>query len=134
MIKDLLYMRLSVRLSIQASVGHILNINLNISFIYKDIFTNFVVNVYGYVTMSVQNFGLIMKKKMAAIADCLKIMKFEILKLASSNLHKRCIGQESEPDSNFDLVSKIKWPQDHIFNVKWGYRIKKALYFPYYCS
>ena len=31
-------------------------INLNISFIYKDIFTKFAGNIYGYENMSVQNF------------------------------------------------------------------------------
>ena len=45
-------------------------INLNISFIYKDIFTKFAGNVYGYKNLSVQNFGLILKNKMAAIANC----------------------------------------------------------------
>ena len=43
-----------------------------ISFIYKDIFTKFARNVYGHENLSVQNFGLILKNKMAAIADCLK--------------------------------------------------------------
>ena len=32
-------------------------INLNISFIYKDIFTKFAGNVYGYENLPVQNFG-----------------------------------------------------------------------------
>ena len=49
--------------------------NLNISFIYKDIFIKFAGNVYGYVNLSVQNFSLILKNKMAAIANCLKIIK-----------------------------------------------------------
>ena len=44
-------------------------INLNISFIYKDIFTKFAGNVYCYENMSVKNFGLILKNKMAAIAN-----------------------------------------------------------------
>ena len=39
------------------------NINLNISFIYKDIFTKFAGNVYGYENLSVQNFSLILKNK-----------------------------------------------------------------------
>ena len=38
-------------------------INLNISFIYKDIFTKFAGDVYGYNNMSMQNFGLILKNK-----------------------------------------------------------------------
>ena len=50
-------------------------INLNISFIYKDIFTKFAGNVYGYENLSLQNFSLIWKNKMAAIANCLKIVK-----------------------------------------------------------
>ena len=50
-------------------------INLNTSFIYKDIFTKFAGNVYGYENLSLHNFSLILKNKMAAIADCLKIIK-----------------------------------------------------------
>ena len=57
-------------------------INLNISFIYTDIFIytfiytdKFAGNVYGYENLSVQNLGLILKKKMAAIDNCLKIIK-----------------------------------------------------------
>ena len=50
-------------------------INLNILFIFKDIFTKFAANVYGYEILSVQNFSLILKNKMAAIANCLKIIK-----------------------------------------------------------
>ena len=50
------------------------NINLNVSFIYKDII-KFAGNVYGYKNLSLQNFGLILKNKMAAIANCLKIIK-----------------------------------------------------------
>ena len=50
-------------------------INLNISFIYEDIFTKFAGNVYGYENLSLKNFSLILKNKMAAIANCLKIVK-----------------------------------------------------------
>ena len=50
-------------------------INLNISFIYEDIFTKFAGNVYGYKNLSLKNFSLILKNKMAAIANCLKIVK-----------------------------------------------------------
>ena len=49
-------------------------INLNISFIYKDIFIKFAGNVYGYKNLSLQNFGLILKNKMATIANCLKVI------------------------------------------------------------
>ena len=50
-------------------------INLNISFIYGDIFTKFAGNVYGYENLSLKKFNLILKNKMAAIANCLKIVK-----------------------------------------------------------
>ena len=50
-------------------------INLNNSFIYKDIFTKCAGNVYDYKNLSVQNFGLILKIEMAGIAYCLKIIK-----------------------------------------------------------
>ena len=56
-------------------VCHVFCINLNISFIYKDIFTKFAGDVYGYENLSLQNFSLILKNKMAAIANCLKIIK-----------------------------------------------------------
>ena len=46
-------------------------INLNVSFMYKYIFTKFTGNVYGSEDMSVQNLGIILKK-IAAIANCLK--------------------------------------------------------------
>ena len=65
-IKRLPYVRVCMRLSARSSHFHI---NLNISFIYKDIFTKFAVNVYGYKNLSVQNFGLIFKNKMAAISN-----------------------------------------------------------------
>ena len=71
-IKRLSYVCPSVRPSLHSSHFYI---NLNSSFIYKNIFTKFAGNVYGYENMSVQNFGLILKKKMAAIADCLEIIK-----------------------------------------------------------
>ena len=67
-IKHLPYVRTSVRLS------HFC-INLNISFIYKDIFTKFPGNVYGYENLSLQNFSLTWKNKMAAVANCVKIIK-----------------------------------------------------------
>ena len=71
-IKRLLYVRACVRDSVCESRFYI---NLNISFIYKYIFTKFAGNVYGYKNLSVQNFSLILKNKMAAIANCLKIIK-----------------------------------------------------------
>ena len=42
---------------------------------YKDIFTKFARNVYGYDNLSLQTFSLILKNKMAAKANCLKIIK-----------------------------------------------------------
>ena len=45
------------------------------AFIYKDIFTKFARDVYSYENLSLQNFSLILKNKMAAIANCLKIIK-----------------------------------------------------------
>ena len=63
----------SVRVCIRESV--MFYINLNISFIYKDMFTKCAGNVYGYENLSVQNFGLILKNKMADIANCLKSIK-----------------------------------------------------------
>ena len=69
--KCLLY----ICVSVHPFVCHICCINFYISLAYKDIFTKCVRNVYGCKNMSVQNFGLILKNKMAAIADCLKIIK-----------------------------------------------------------
>ena len=48
--------------------------NLHISFIYEDIVAKFAENVYGYENMSVKHFVLIVKNKMATIADCSKII------------------------------------------------------------
>ena len=39
------------------------------------IFTKFAGNVYGYENLSLKNFSLILKNKMSAIANCLKIVK-----------------------------------------------------------
>ena len=74
-------------------------INLNISFIYKYIFTKFAGNVYGYELLSVQNFSLILTNKMAAIANCLKnhkgALNLEILQLVSSNLYKSYMARKA---------------------------------------
>ena len=57
-------------------------INLYISFIYKIIFTKFAGNVYSYGNMSVQNFGLILKKQNGRNSRLFKsysdALKFEI--------------------------------------------------------
>ena len=71
-IKRLPYVCESVRACVRSSCFYI---NLNISFIYKDIFTKFAGNVYRYENLSLQNFSLILKNKMAPIANCLKIIK-----------------------------------------------------------
>ena len=70
----------SVRASVRASVRECVRssrfcINLNISFIYSFIFTKFAGNVYGYENLSLKNFSLILKNKMTAVANCLKIVK-----------------------------------------------------------
>ena len=61
-------------------------INLNISFIYEDIFTKFAGNVYGYENLSLKNFSLILKKKVAAIANCLNVYGYENLSLKNFSL------------------------------------------------
>ena len=71
----------SVSLYISSSCFYI---KLNISFTYIDISSTFAGNVYGYENLSVQNFGLILKNNMAAIANCLKILKY------STQLHQIC--------------------------------------------
>ena len=74
-IKRLPFVHASVHASVYLSVrSSRFCINLNISFINKVIFTKFAGNVYGYKNLSVQNFSLILKNKMAAIANCLKII------------------------------------------------------------
>ena len=50
-IKRLPYMYVCVRLSVHSSRFYT---NLNISFIYKDIFTKFAGNVYGYENLSLK--------------------------------------------------------------------------------
>ena len=53
---------------------HMLNLTFDpffkVSFIYKDIVIKFAGNVYGYENLSLQNFGLILKNKIAAITNC----------------------------------------------------------------
>ena len=85
-----------VRRCVRSSHFHI---NLNISFVYKDIFTKFTGNVYGYESLSVQKFGLILKNKMAAIAKLFEnhkgALNLEIFQLASSNSHKRFMARKA---------------------------------------
>ena len=74
-------------------------INLNILFIYEDIFTKFAGNVYGYENLSLQNFSLILKNKMAALANlfenCKGALNPEMFQLASSNLHKSYMDRKA---------------------------------------
>ena len=74
-------------------------INLNISFVYEDIFTKFAGNVYRYENLSLKNFSLILKNKMAAIAKLFENRKgalnLEIFQLASSNLHKSYMARKA---------------------------------------
>ena len=74
-------------------------INLNISFIYKDIFTKFAGNVYGYENMSVQNFGLILKKQNGRHSKLFEnhkdALNLERVHLASSNFHKRYTARKA---------------------------------------
>ena len=95
-IEHLPYVRTCMRPSVRSSR---FCINLNISFIYEDIFTKFAGTVYGYENLSLKNFSLILKNKMATIANCLKIVKvllnLEIFQLASSNLHKSYMARKA---------------------------------------
>ena len=75
------YVRASVSPSVHLSCFYI---NLYISCIHKYIFNKFAGNVYGYENLSVQNFGLILKNKMTAIANCLKIIKVLLILKYSS--------------------------------------------------
>ena len=49
-------------------------INIYVSFIYENIFTKYAEDVYAYENMSVKIFILILKKQMAAIANCSNII------------------------------------------------------------
>ena len=86
----------SIHVSVRASVRF--NKNLNISFIYKDIFVNFAGNVYGYENLSLQNFGLILKKQNGHHSQLFKnhkvVLYLEIFQLALSNLHKRYMARK----------------------------------------
>ena len=68
------------------------NINLNISFNYKDIFIKFAGNVYGYKNLSAK-FWPHFEKQNGHHSQLFKnhkvVLNLEIFQLASSNLHKR---------------------------------------------
>ena len=68
------------------------NINLNISFIYKDIFIKFAGNVCGYKNLSLQKFGLIFSQLFKSHKV---VLNLEIFQLASSNLHKRYMARKA---------------------------------------
>ena len=76
-----------IRLCVRSSC---LCINLNNSFIYSSIFTKFAGYVYGYKNLSLKNFSLILKNKMATIVNCLQIVKVLIILKYSSLLHQIC--------------------------------------------
>ena len=71
------------------------HINLNISFIYKEIFTKFPGHIYGYENVSVQYFGLILKNIMATKADHEDALNLKIYHLAAPNLHKRYMARKA---------------------------------------
>ena len=75
------------------------NINLYISFIYKDIFIKFAGNLYGYKNLSLQNFGLIFEKRNGRHSQLFKnhkvVLNLEIFQLASSYLHKRYMARKA---------------------------------------
>ena len=86
--------------------------------------------------MSMQNFGLILKNKMAAIAYFFEnhkdALNLEILQLASSNLHKIYMARKVSLIVIWASFENKRAPY-HMFYVKWDYPIKKALYLPYRC-
>ena len=78
----------SVCVSVRSSRFYI---NLNISFSYKDNFTKFAGNVYGYKKLSLQNFGLFEKQNgrhSQLFEDHKDALNLEIFQLASSNISK----------------------------------------------
>ena len=70
------WMRVSVRPCVSACMCALsyFKFKLNFAFVYEDIFTTCVENVYGCENTSVKNFVPILKNNMAAIADCWKIV------------------------------------------------------------
>ena len=89
-IKRLPYMRPSVRPSVSSS--HF-SINLNISFIYEDIFTKFAGNVYVS-----SKFWPHFEKQNSRHSQLFKnhkvVLNLEIFQLASSYLHKRYMARK----------------------------------------
>ena len=70
--KPLLYVCPPVRPSVRSSRFYI---NLNISFIYEDIFTKFAGNVYGNENLSLRNFSLILKNKKGLISPQILLLE-----------------------------------------------------------
>ena len=75
------------------------NINLNISFICKDIFIKFAGNVYGYKNLSLQNFDLILKQQNGRHSQLFRnhkvVLNLEIFQLASSYFHKKYMARKA---------------------------------------
>ena len=57
-------------------------------------------------------------------------LNLKIFQVASSNLYKSYMARKVSLIVIFSLVVNTKWPQYHMFNVKWGYLVKKTLYLP----
>ena len=74
------------------------NINLYISFIYKDIFIKFAGNVYGYENLSAK-FWPHFEKQNGRHSQLFKnhkvVLNLEIFQLASSYLHKRYMARKA---------------------------------------
>ena len=112
--------------SIHPSVCHVFTyINTYILVIYKVILTKFARNDYWHKIM----FGLILKNKMATIADCLKSLA------CSKSLHveasfikfaQNVNDKDILPHSNHNLILRSKWRPYHLFKVKRGHN-KKGL-------
>ena len=69
-----------------------------------------------------QNLSLILKNKMAAIANCFKnhkgALNLKIFQLVSSNLHKSYMTTKTSLLVILTLVQKTKWPPYHMFKVR----------------
>ena len=89
-----------------------------------DIFITFAGNVYGYANLSLQNFGLILKNKMAAIQPYKNhkvVLNLEIFHLASSYLHKRYMVRKasvivSETVKSFANITTVKTTSEYYLN------------------
>ena len=137
-LKPLPYVRVCIRPSIHSSGFYI---NLNILFMYKDIFTKFADNVYGYENMSVQNFGLILKTKghhSQLFENHKDALNVELLQLASSHfplpllLGVWDVKRICRKSRSGNLSQVLNFTFDPCFKVKWGHHTKASLFLPYY--